>query len=452
VAGRSEYVTDQELYIYMGLCKSRGLNPFIKDCHLVKYTPNEAAAIITSIDYYRKRARAQKDCRGWKTGIIVLKAGSLVYREGCIVLTDEQLVGGWCEGQPEGWAYPMRKEVNLKRYIKKTKDGAVTRFWSEENQPEMIAKVAESQLLRALWPDEFQGLYVDSEIQSQAAQATMDDAVSTHSPASQQPGDPPAGEFDQGGGGPDFDEIFKAELADPLFQDYIAASAKDNRLGASEIKALMLEQAEQVHKGFITFREKMHQRTIRRPEFTPATAPAQPPQQQPADKVSAALTFRDEWINLRISGFSTYVWKNMDRFKQADPALQAEAAAKWRKLYPANPWPLDPEPNDTQAKNSYQPQGEAIGAGSIPGHAPTPESPATAQVAIQGHISATPNEEMRVRMISECQAYGPEICQLAKKAMGVSEADSNWPPTISGVSRLFDECVRIEGELKASGR
>ena len=50
-----------------------------------------------------------------------------------------------------------------------------------ETQPEMIAKVAESQLLRALWPDEFQGLYVDSEVASRDAQEDLNTAVSTSS-------------------------------------------------------------------------------------------------------------------------------------------------------------------------------------------------------------------------------------------------------------------------------
>jgi len=120
VSGKSELVTDQELFMYMGLCKSRGLNPFIKDCYITKFSPGDPAAIITSIDYYRKRARAQKDCKGWRVGIIVQgEKGALEYRNGCILLDGETLIGGWAEAMPEGLTVPMRKEVNLKRYIKK---------------------------------------------------------------------------------------------------------------------------------------------------------------------------------------------------------------------------------------------------------------------------------------------------------------------------------------------
>ena len=40
VSGKPELVTDQEIMLYMGMAKARGLNPFKKDCYLVKYTPD----------------------------------------------------------------------------------------------------------------------------------------------------------------------------------------------------------------------------------------------------------------------------------------------------------------------------------------------------------------------------------------------------------------------------
>ena len=164
VAGKKELVTPQELMFFMGLCKSRGLNPFKKDAYLIKYS-QDPAAIVTSIDFYRGRARAQKDCRGWKSGIIVLaKPGEIVEREGEIILEGETLLGGWFEAKPEGWEYPLKHTVNLKPYVKKKSDGSVTRFWQEDNQPSQIRKVAESQGLRRAWPDEFQGMYGEEEM------------------------------------------------------------------------------------------------------------------------------------------------------------------------------------------------------------------------------------------------------------------------------------------------
>jgi len=163
IQGNREKVTEQELMFFLGICKSRGLNPFKKDAYLVKHG-DDPAAIITSIHYFRARARAQKDCRGWRSGVIVKKKdGTLRYSDG-LVLDDEELLGGWFEGKPDGWDFPLKLEVNLKGYIERANRGNRTRFWQPENQPTMIAKVAEAQGLRKLWPDEFQQLYGEEEI------------------------------------------------------------------------------------------------------------------------------------------------------------------------------------------------------------------------------------------------------------------------------------------------
>lgn len=163
VHGRKELITNQELVFFIAICKSRGLNPFKKDAYLIKYD-NSPAAIITSIDYFRSRARAQKDCQGWKKGIIVMNKDGMVRDSFGLLLPNDKLVGGWFEATPKGWSESWRIEVNLAGYIKKTKEGRTTQFWAEEKQPTMIAKVAEAQGLRTLWPDEFQQLYTEEEI------------------------------------------------------------------------------------------------------------------------------------------------------------------------------------------------------------------------------------------------------------------------------------------------
>lgn len=163
VQGKGELVTTQELVFFLNICRARRLNPLAKDCYLVKYSDKESAAIITSVDFFRKRARMQKDCRGWKKGVIVKTKDGLRDSHG-LVLEDEKLVGGWFEAQPDGWTHPFRLEVNLSGYLKKTAEGKLTRFWQAENQPTMISKVAEAQGLRTLWPDEFQQIYSEDEM------------------------------------------------------------------------------------------------------------------------------------------------------------------------------------------------------------------------------------------------------------------------------------------------
>ena len=163
VSGRPEFVTDQEIVFYMGTCKARGLNPFKKDCYLVKYTQNDNAACIVSIDYYRSRAKAMPDCQGWSCGIIVKNGDKVVQRGGSFLHPGDELLGGWFRAKPKGWFDEFEWSVSLAPYVKKKANGEVTRFWSADNQPSQICKVAESQGLRHVWPDEFQGLYVEGD-------------------------------------------------------------------------------------------------------------------------------------------------------------------------------------------------------------------------------------------------------------------------------------------------
>jgi len=163
VQGHPEYVTQQEMMFFMGICKSRALNPFNKDCYLMKYSPKDNAAIIESIQNKRSRAKSQPDCTGWQSGIIVERNGELVYSKG-IMLEDDILLGGWFKAKPEGWTVSCEHEVNLEGYVKKTKDGKITQFWKEEKQPMMIEKVAESQGLERCWPKQFSHMYAPEEM------------------------------------------------------------------------------------------------------------------------------------------------------------------------------------------------------------------------------------------------------------------------------------------------
>src|SRR5580765_2823816 len=105
VSGRPELVKDEEIMLYMGTCKARGLNPAKRDCYLIKYTADDPAATIVSIDYYRSRAKAQPDCEGWHCGVIVKDAaGALVYRDGAFTFPGDLLLGGWFKARPSNWA------------------------------------------------------------------------------------------------------------------------------------------------------------------------------------------------------------------------------------------------------------------------------------------------------------------------------------------------------------
>ncbi len=90
-------VTDQEVVMFLELCKAQKLNPFVKDAYLIKYG-NQAAQIVTGKDVFIKRAYENPNFDGMRAGVVILKKdGSLEYREGSLKLANETLVGGWCE-------------------------------------------------------------------------------------------------------------------------------------------------------------------------------------------------------------------------------------------------------------------------------------------------------------------------------------------------------------------
>jgi len=163
VSGKAELVTDQEAVFFLKTCAAMKLNPFIRDCYLVKYDTSPAA-IIVSRHWFARNARNRPDCKGWRNGVIVRTDRGLEYRDGTLVLDDEELVGGWAEGKPVGWDEPYRLTVNLKPYIKTNREGKPTQFWVAEKQPEMIAKIAEVQLLRKLWGAEARNIYTAEEM------------------------------------------------------------------------------------------------------------------------------------------------------------------------------------------------------------------------------------------------------------------------------------------------
>lgn len=60
-------------------------------------------------------------------------------------------------------------------------------------------------------------------------------------------------------------------------------------------------------------------------------------------KKEGNTNIRDEYINLKSAGFSTWVYKNIDRIKsEASVTDQTEIREKWNKLY-EEPYPLDPK-------------------------------------------------------------------------------------------------------------
>ncbi len=155
--------TDQEVLMFLELCKAQNLNPFVRDAYLVKFG-SQQAQIIVGKDVFIKRAYDNPNFNGMKAGVVVIdKNGELKEREGALKLPGEELVAGWCDVYLKDKDFPVRSVPSFEEYAQKTKEGRLNNMWSTKGAT-MIRKVAQSQALREAFPKELRGLYQEEEM------------------------------------------------------------------------------------------------------------------------------------------------------------------------------------------------------------------------------------------------------------------------------------------------
>jgi phage recombination protein Bet len=164
VSGKPELVSETEIIMFMQLCRYQGLNPFLREAYLIKYSNDSPATMVTGKDTFTKRAASIKECQGYNAGIIVASER----RKGAALFEGEKLLGGWAEVFRDGWKEPLHVEVALSEYLRKNREGKPTKSWAEMPAT-MIRKVALVQALREAFPDRFQGLYDAAEMPVQDA-------------------------------------------------------------------------------------------------------------------------------------------------------------------------------------------------------------------------------------------------------------------------------------------
>lgn len=158
VSGDANNLTNQEIVMFMNLCKYQGLNPFIREAYLVKYG-NNPATIVTGKDALEKRAARCERFRGFEAGIIVRrKDGMIENRKGTFYLPEEEIVGGWAKVFVDGYAQPVESAVAFAEYAARKNDGSLNKQWASKPAT-MIRKVAKVQALREAFPENLGGMY-----------------------------------------------------------------------------------------------------------------------------------------------------------------------------------------------------------------------------------------------------------------------------------------------------
>lgn len=157
-------VTDQEVVMFLNLCRFQHLNPFLREAYLIKYG-NSPATMVVGKDAITKRAMRNASFAGQQAGVVVqpVETGELEYRPGALVLEDEKLVGGWAKVFVKGYQEPIEAVVGLSEYVGIKKTGEVNEQWTKRPAT-MIRKVALMQALREAFPDDLAGMYDSSEM------------------------------------------------------------------------------------------------------------------------------------------------------------------------------------------------------------------------------------------------------------------------------------------------
>lgn len=148
-------VSDQELVMFINLCKYQKLNPFLNEAYLVKFG-SQPAQIIVSKEAFMKRAENHPNYEGFSAGIIVEREGELVEVEGAVKLTKDKLIGGWAKIYRSDRKHPVTTRISLEEFSK----GQAT--W-KQMPLNMIRKSAIVNAQREAFPETLGALYTEDD-------------------------------------------------------------------------------------------------------------------------------------------------------------------------------------------------------------------------------------------------------------------------------------------------
>lgn len=213
-------LNEQEIRLFIELCKYQKLNPFIGEAYAIKF--GDEFQMIIGYDTYKRRAEENPAYRGRKSGIVVLRGSQVVQKEGTCLYPGEELIGGWCRVFREmanGQPIEEYKEVSLAEYDKKMAN------WKSKPCT-MIEKVAVSQALRAAFPKDYTSLYTAEEM------GTPDQYTAPDSPPKPLVVNPETGEIEP-------DEVITKEERKTLFEKACAVYGDQ---GVEKVRAFLEER------------------------------------------------------------------------------------------------------------------------------------------------------------------------------------------------------------------
>lgn len=152
-------VSEQEIVMFMNLCKFQKLNPFLNEAYLIKFG-TQPAQIVVSKEAFMKRAESHPQYAGQQAGIIVQREDELVEIEGAVKLPTDVLIGGWATVYRKDREQPTVVKISLEEFGKKQAT------WNQMPN-NMIRKSAMVNALREAFPEHVGAMYSEDEVQTE---------------------------------------------------------------------------------------------------------------------------------------------------------------------------------------------------------------------------------------------------------------------------------------------
>lgn len=154
-------VTDQEVSMFIQLCRYQELNPFINEAYMIKFK-GSPAQLIVSKEAFMKRAENNPNFKALQAGIIVERDSDMIELEGAIKLKADELIGAWARVYRHDREAPVTVKIAYSEFSK----GQST--WKQQPM-NMIRKTAIVNALREAFPNALGAMYTEDD--SQPAQS-----------------------------------------------------------------------------------------------------------------------------------------------------------------------------------------------------------------------------------------------------------------------------------------
>jgi len=178
---REPSLTDLEIIDFLNVCQVEQLDPLRKEILLIK-NPGQPAYYVITVLSYLKMAENNAAYKGHEAGVVgKTKDGSTICHEGELIDEAETLTGAWARVWRADRDKPIYLSVNLREYIKRTKDGQITDFWDDQPAA-MIRKIALSKALREAFPNRFCMSVTDAEFEDVNSSANQSEEFTLPEP------------------------------------------------------------------------------------------------------------------------------------------------------------------------------------------------------------------------------------------------------------------------------